>query len=77
MSLAIFVINFLFQIDAYFSTFIVLLKERNPNIVKHLENYGISKEVFLVEWFYTLYSRAFKMHTVSYEFFYIIFKVKR
>lgn len=42
------------------------LKDKKPKIHKHLKELGVDCELFLIEWAYTLYSRAFSLRVVSY-----------
>ena len=49
------------KIEVYFNTFLYFLEEKNPLTVMHIQDLGIDISMFLVEWFYTLYSRAFSL----------------
>lgn len=42
------------------------MKDKKPKIHKHLKELGVDCELFLIEWAYTLYSRAFSLRVVSY-----------
>ena len=52
-------------LDAYARTFEYFLREKLPKTVKHLEELKISTNYFLIEWFYTLFCRAFDLCTVG------------
>ena len=43
--------------------FDILLKEALPEVSKHLENLKIQSEIFLIEWFFTLFSRGHSLET--------------
>jgi len=53
------------NVSIYESTFNYMLKDRVPNVFKHLRDLKIQSEVFLIEWFYTLFCRAFKFPVVT------------
>jgi TBC1 domain family member 14 len=42
------------------------LADKRPKLHRHLHASGVDSELFLIEWAYTLYSRAFSLRIVSY-----------
>lgn len=54
-----------FQLEAYFKTFDFFLKERHPLVLKHFEKYSVTSDVFLIEWSYSLFCRAFPLNTTA------------
>ena len=43
----------------YIRTFEYLLNDKYPNILKHLKQKEIHLDIFIIEWFYTMFGRAF------------------
>lgn len=41
------------------------LKEKKPKLSKHLEEHAITADIYLVEWAYTFFSRAFELELAS------------
>lgn len=41
------------------------LKDKRPKLFKHMSDLGVDTELFIIEWAYTLYSRAFSLRIVS------------
>lgn len=50
------------RIVAYFDE---CLADKRPKLHKHLHAAGVDFELFLIEWAYTLYSRAFSLRIVA------------
>jgi len=53
------------KIKVYLETFEYFLGKKHPNCVKHLKKHNISSDIFLIEWFYTLFCRAFTFPVVA------------
>ena len=47
------------------------LKDKRPKLHKHIKDLGVDTELFLVEWAYTMYSRAFSLRIISYMNIYL------
>lgn len=60
--------------DAYFAVFDQYLADKLPSVYKHFENLAIPKQSFLVEWFYTVYARAFNLVVSSKVWDYFLFE---
>jgi hypothetical protein len=41
------------------------LNDKRPKLYKHMMDLAVDSELFLIEWAYTLYSRAFSLRIVS------------
>ena len=52
------------SIALYCRTFDLLLAESNLKVAERLRYYGIHSEIFLIEWFYTMFSRSFSIPVV-------------
>ncbi|KAL4461444.1 hypothetical protein ABPG74_016068 [Tetrahymena malaccensis] len=53
------------KIKIYVKTFEYFLSQKYPNCLKHLQKLHIQSDIFLIEWFYTLYCRAFSFTTIA------------
>ncbi|EAR98652.2 rab-GTPase-TBC domain protein (macronuclear) [Tetrahymena thermophila SB210] len=53
------------KIKIYVKTFEYFLSQKYPNCLKHLQKLHIQSDIFLIEWFYTLYCRAFSFSTIA------------
>lgn len=42
------------------------LKDKRPKLYKHMKELAVDNELFLIEWAYTMFSRAFSLRIVSY-----------
>lgn len=60
--------------DAYFLVFDMYLSEKSPLIYKYFETSGIPKQSFLVEWFYTVFARAFHLVLSSMVWDYFLYE---
>lgn len=52
------------QISLYCKTFDHLLEDTVPWLFEQLSDLNINTEMFLIEWFYTFFGRAFSLATV-------------
>ena len=57
------------KIKKIISYFGECLKDKKPKLYKHMKELGVDTELFLIEWAYTMYSRAFSLRIVSYIYF--------
>ena len=53
------------KIKRIISYFDECLADKRPKLHKHLHAAGVDFELFLIEWAYTLYSRAFSLRIVA------------
>lgn len=53
-----------FKIKAYHSIFDKLMKKYCKKLFKVIRSYQISTETFILDWFFTLYTRAFNINVV-------------
>ncbi|KAL4468939.1 hypothetical protein ABPG72_009759 [Tetrahymena utriculariae] len=53
------------KIKIYVKTFEYFLSQKYPNCLKHLQKLHIQSDIFLIEWFYTLFCRAFSFSTIA------------
>lgn len=42
------------------------LEDKKPKLAKHMEKMEVEPEVFVIEWAYTFFSRAFSLRITSY-----------
>eukprot|EP01016_Furgasonia_blochmanni_P043546 TRINITY_DN5933_c0_g1_i1.p1 TRINITY_DN5933_c0_g1~~TRINITY_DN5933_c0_g1_i1.p1 ORF type:complete len:337 (-),score=57.15 TRINITY_DN5933_c0_g1_i1:62-985(-) len=47
------------KIEVYFKCFDHFLRDKSPNVFKHFQERDVTPDMYLVEWFYTLFSRSF------------------
>lgn len=52
------------MVNTYTKYFEYLLKEKYSNVYKHLRKLNVQCEIFLVEWFFTMFGRAFSLPVV-------------
>mgnify|MGYP001954585608 CR=1 FL=1 len=60
------------SIKAMVAFFGECLRDKRPKLYKHLKELGVDYELFLIEWAYTMYSRAFSLRIVSYLLCYAV-----
>ncbi len=53
------------NIVKYYKAFEYYMKRRIPGVLKKFEDLGITPDMFLLEWVYTLFSRCFPIELVS------------
>lgn len=53
------------RVRLYVSTFDYFLSHKYPAVIKHLQRHSINSDIFLVEWFFTLFCRAFPFPLVG------------
>mmetsp|Transcript_22969 Transcript_22969/g.25979 ORF Transcript_22969/g.25979 Transcript_22969/m.25979 type:complete len:554 (+) Transcript_22969:98-1759(+) len=53
------------ELQAYFDAFDALLKEKQPKLSKHFQELGLTSDVYLIDWFYTVFSRCFTLDVAA------------
>ncbi|XP_065176008.1 TBC1 domain family member 12-like [Sycon ciliatum] len=53
------------QISLYFNTFAILLDETLPKLASHFKTQGVEPATFLVEWFFTSFSKSLPLDVAS------------
>lgn len=52
------------MVNTYIKYFEYLLKQKYSNIYKHLTKLNVQGEIFMVEWLFTMFCRAFSLPVV-------------
>lgn len=53
------------NIKKIISFYLECLEDKKPKIFKHMQNLMVEPELFIIEWAYTMFSRAFSLRVSS------------
>ena len=52
------------QMHAYYATYTALLRDNLPALWQHMEAEGVTPDLYLVDWLYTLFSKSLPLDVV-------------